>query len=607
MDALVGQVVLGEHRLDRLLRQDGALALFEATSTVDGGLYTVIVAPQVRVETAATALEAAVDRAGRHAVGVKGVVSLLRGSTLAGPDRSWLVAVRRGGADPEPLPGRLPIAEAVRLLTPLAEALAAIHDQGLVHGALCPLTVGRRNGELTLDFFGLGAAAEVACGARGSRDLLALPYQPPELRGERPSSPGPWTDIAALALLALDLITGTRGLFAEGRVPPLDAHGLIVSPQVTDLFQRTLDPSPRARPLDPRVFLRELLAGASAPLPPPSSSVPAPVPSAAPPVPDAAPSAPAPRPSASRPSAPAPDPSAHPELPDTEAIQEARQRRLLGVVFGAGLLLLLGGSVAAALLSLRQRPAPATPATPATAHASVSPPSSSSAVAPPDSPRMPLPRSRGPATFPADTTALLPIPADAAVWGERNALVTLVLFADLTCPFTARALAALPALAARYGEELRIVWKFYPPPGDADAQRASAAAAQVWSTGGADIFWSFVGLAAGQKLDEAGLERVAVEAGLGAGSLAGKLGKAPPIVEQDITLGRRLGVRGTPVSFLNGRRMDGLQPPERLIKVIDHELRRTKALLKGGTTPEQLYAQRVTTNITTSEGEKLSP
>lgn len=607
MQALVGQVVLGEHRLDRLVREDGALALFEATSTVDQGTYTVLVAPGVRVETAATAIEAAIDRASRNVMGVKGVVSLLRGATVTSVTPPMLAVVRRGGVDPEPLPSRLSIPDAVRLLSPLADALAALHDLGLVHGALCPLTVGRRGDALVLDFFGLGAAAEAASGARGARDLLAPAYQPPELRGERPSTPGPWTDITALALLALELISGVRGPLApDGSLPPLESFGLVVSPLVADLFSRALSPTPRMRPLDPRVFLRELQAGASAPVAPPSARVSSDLQPGAPPVHEEDASVPGPA------LAPVARVSEKiPEPPDTEAMQERRQRRLLAALVGSGLLLLLGGTAAATLLVLREgRSGPAATSSGSGTATGAAVSSTASVPTAPAAPSMPAARARGVAVYPADEKALVPVPAGAAVWGDRDALVTLVLFGDLACPFTARALASLPSLATRFGEELRVVFKFYPAPGDAEAQRGAAAAAIAWDAGGMDVFWKFVGAVAQTrgKLDEATLDRLGVEAGLGAGTIAGRLPGAPPaILAQDLELGRRLGVRGTPVLFLNGRRLDGLQSAAKLGKVIEHELRKIRPMLSGGTPRDRLYADRVTSNVTTSEGEKLSP
>lgn len=608
MQELVGQVVLGEHRLERLVRSDGSLSLFESVSTVDQGTYAVMVAHEVRVETAATAIEAAVDRAGRHAVGVKGLVSLLRGTTLATDERTRLAVVRRGAPSDDPLPARASIADAVRMLEPLAEALAILHEQGLVHGAICPLTLGQRNGALVLDFFGLGAAAEAASGARGSRDLLAPAYRPPELRGERPATPGPWTDIAALATVALELITGQRNLLADSpEPPPLEAFGLIVSPQVTDLFARTLSSTPRQRPLDARAFLRELLAGASAPIRPAEARVSAPV---AP-----LPSQHTPAPPPAEPTAPAPPLPPPPGPPDLEAMHEARHRRLLFMLVGTGLALMLGGMGLAAIyvfqgpgglfLPIASGSIPLPPAPPSAAA------SSSSAAGLPPGPTMPLAPAHGAAIYPADATTLLPVTADGAVWGDRDALATLILFGDLTCPFTARALASLPTLATRFGTELRIAFKHYPLPGSKEARQAAEAAAIAWDTGKSDSFWRFVSAATrqGGQFDDGRLEELGIKSGLPAGAITDGLTRHSQrlLIDRDIELGRRLGIRGTPVLFVNGRRMDGLNAPEKIARLIDFEIKRARDTLTKGTPRDALYARQVTTNVTTSKGEEPIP
>lgn len=596
---LVGQTVLGEYHLDRLLREDEAMMLFATTSTVDQGTYTVLIAPEVRIETTATAIESAVDRAGRGVIGIKGVISLLRGSILTDQERPCLIVVRRGSIDPNPLPRHLSIPDAVRLLEPLADALASLHELGLVHGALCPLTVSQRDGLLVLDFFGLNAAAEAASGARGARDLIALPYRLPELQGERPSSPGPWTDVASLGLLALHLISDSQGLSPTGAPPSLEALGLTTSPQTRDLFQRTLSASPQQRPLDPRAFLRELLAASKV-----STTVDTEISTAA--------TAPSQQETTKEDTASEQISSTkvettQVELPDTEALQEARQRKFLGALIGIGGLFLLGGIAIAVALENGNLNLPWTPVASASAPEDPLLPPPVIAPPPPEpTAAMPAPRSHGTLTYPADTTALLPVSADSIVWGDRDALATIILFGDLTCPFTARTLADLPALASRFGEELRIVFKFYPIPENPEAAHAALAGAQVWQLGGSTVFWQFLNLASSKKpLDNATLEQLSVDAGLGAGALAAKLSEAaPPILQKDLELGRLLGVRGTPVFFINGRRLDGLQPSSVLIKVIEHELRQGKALLADGKSREEIYSIRVTANVTTVEGER---
>src|SRR6185295_16835150 len=65
----------------------------------------------------------------------------------------------------------------------------------------------------------------------------------------------------------------------------------------------------------------------------------------------------------------------------------------------------------------------------------------------------------------ADMDSPVPIELDDPVWGSRTALLTLVLFGDYQCPFTARLQPTIEQLQQKYGSaNLRIVWKNYPLP-----------------------------------------------------------------------------------------------------------------------------------------------
>jgi protein-disulfide isomerase len=632
-DGLLGRQLLGEYRLDRLVRVDDALALFEATSTVDGGSYAALVALQLSVETSSTALESAADRAGRFAVGLRGVTPLFhaRSESLDGQPR--LVVVRRGvaGEGFSSLVTERPrtASEVARLLDPLAVALAVLHDQGSVHGAVCPTTLTVR-GDLTLDFFGLSSVAEVASGARGARDVMPAAYRAPELTAAHPSIPGPWSDVFSLALLALELLSGQSGIGgrAAGPVTPRSL-GLAVSHRMQDLFERALASAPARRPLDARAFLQEMLAAASDPV--------------VPLVPPASPSGPVDRPSRERlapfnppvseavrfgtvgPAAPPPSGPVLTPLPPPVAPGPPRlaaPRRLveesepwLGFLVGLGVLVLLagmGGSVLFVLFRAKNPPPPVIVSTSPPSSGPVAVPTMAPSVAsgaPPGPARTALvpPATGKPATFPADLAALVPVEADSAVWGDRDALVTMTIFGDLTCPFTARQLDQLPALSARFGDQLRVVFKHYPNPASEEAELASEAAAAALARGKAETFWRFLdGATRGDHLAPGALEDLGVKSGLAAGVITAALTShdQKAAVERDIDLGRRLGVRGTPVLFLNGRRYNGYQPPEQLSLHLASEIKKATSELSRGTQAEQLYAVRVTRNVTTADGEK---
>jgi protein-disulfide isomerase len=51
----------------------------------------------------------------------------------------------------------------------------------------------------------------------------------------------------------------------------------------------------------------------------------------------------------------------------------------------------------------------------------------------------------------------------------------------------------------------------------------------------------------------------------------------------------KLGVRGTPAFFINGRYLSGAQPIESFKAVIDEEIKKADDALKAGTKPEEYY------------------
>jgi protein-disulfide isomerase len=624
VDGLLGRLLLGEYRLDRLVRSDDALALFEATSAVDGGPYAALVALQLSVETSSTALESAADRAGRFAVGLRGVTPVFhaRSEPLDGATR--LVVVRRGvpGEGFSSLVTEHPrtASEVARLLDPLAVALATLHDQGSVHGAVCPTTLTLK-GDLTLDFFGLSGVAEVASGARGARDVLPAAYRPPELGAASPSTPGPWSDVFSLALLALELLSGQTAIQSRAAVVTPRSLGLVVSNRMQDLFERALAVAPARRPLDARAFLQEMLAAASDPVVPnappasPSGSVErgrlAPF---NPPVPDSN------RPGSDGVTAPASAGAERGPVVHGPA-RLAAPRRLaeesepwLGFLVGLGVLVLLAGMGGGVLFVLFRARNPGLPVIVSTGSVpSGSPvagpvPSASETPAGPARAALVPPTTSKPATFPADPGALVPVEPGAAIWGDRSALVTMTIFGDLTCPFTAKQLDQLPALSARFGDQLRVVFRHYPNPASEDAALASEAAAVALAHGKQETFWRFLDGAtrSNARLDQGRLEELGIKSGLAAGTITSGLGshEQKGAVERDVELGRRLGVRGTPVLFLNGRRYNGYQPPDQLALHLTAEIKKASSELSRGTPPEQLYAARVTRNVTTVDGEK---
>jgi protein-disulfide isomerase len=86
-----------------------------------------------------------------------------------------------------------------------------------------------------------------------------------------------------------------------------------------------------------------------------------------------------------------------------------------------------------------------------------------------------------------------------------------------------------------------------------------------------------------QQLDRASLEKYAAELGLNVGKVKAALDskKYEDGIKADMAMGTKIGVRGTPASFVNGTFLSGAQPFEAFKARIDTELAKAEALVKA--------------------------
>ncbi|MBN2574150.1 MAG: thioredoxin domain-containing protein [Deltaproteobacteria bacterium] len=205
------------------------------------------------------------------------------------------------------------------------------------------------------------------------------------------------------------------------------------------------------------------------------------------------------------------------------------------------------------------------------------------------------PPSAAPTAVPEDTR-IWRVPVDKAdpVRGPEDALVTLVLWGDFECPFSRRLQPTLATLMEKYGSDLRVVWKDFPLSFHHQALPAAVLARLHAARKGPDAFWqAHDALMEGRSaLDEAGLQAVAGRLGLSWSEVGEAMadGRYRSVFDEAQALAQRLEVRGTPCSFVNGRRIDGALPPEVFAEVIDAELDKARALLEAGQARAGLYA-----------------
>ncbi len=627
-------------RLDALTSLDDCIATFRATAT-DGSVCTVRVSLSLAVgEHQEASLQAAFTRIARHAVGIRALAPPRAAGTVVAEGVPRLAIAHAG--DPSPSAeerlseGRATSVDAVvALLEPVAHALGSLHDQGIVHGAVHPAALRLDPTGATLSAFGWSELATVLGGPGGARDVVPARSRAPEQVGPVPASPSPESDTYGMALVALELLAG-RPCPASGDAtePPTPrACGLDLPHAVAAVLEKALRPAPRDRLGDPRAFVQDLSQARfeheaeGGPVPTPTAT-PTPVPAPSVQQETSGFEPPPPAPTVPKPSLPYPPP------PPDPAKSRSSDWFVYALV-GLGLLLLIGGVVAVfyyvidspsrtTAVSTPPPPPPPTVFVPPPPPTTV-PPAAPDASGPPDASDTPdadtpeeagAPRSSRPwpvpssanAAYPEDAAALIPVTPDSVVVGSRDAEVTLVLFADMRCPYTRRARLAVERLVHQYPSELRVSVRHLPLSEPHASEDAAEIAAGALALHGPKTFWNVF-----EKLTEnpsdherdsllgwardAGADEAKLKAALGSGAYRST-------VERDVNLAGQLMVRATPTFFVNGIRLNGMQPQATLSDAVETE---RLAVLGSGAKPASRYASRVLFNVTSAAADRRGP
>lgn len=180
----------------------------------------------------------------------------------------------------------------------------------------------------------------------------------------------------------------------------------------------------------------------------------------------------------------------------------------------------------------------------------------------------------------ADSGVDVPVSDSDHIRGNANAQVTIVEYSDLECPFCKRFHETMKQVLAEYGDKVRWVYKHFPldqihPKADKEAEAAECAGEQ----GGNNAFWAYVDrifevTPSNNGLDPALLPQIAQDFGLDKDKFESCLasGRYAEFVEAQFQEGMRLGVNGTPGSFVNGEPVRGAIPFEALKGIIDAQL-----------------------------------
>lgn len=639
MALAVGELVLGRFRVEACPLLAGGALTADARDT-EGERAVRLIALELGEPAMAPDPGRLLADQDRYRLGVEEIAPpVLCGIERDAAGRERLVVAYERRADESlhrllgtPQPGAR-IAEIVR---GFGRALAPLHDQGIAFGLLRPDLVSLRAGSVSVEGFGFETVARTTAGSRAAVEALPPAYLAPELRSTTPGAASPYSDAYTIGVIVTELVTGKILDGSEPLTSPR-ALGADVSDQVEALVRRATARSLVQRPESIARFCEELateLLIPHVPLPvvPVSAPVPAPEAPSVEPAPVeqtvVSPLLPAPQPQPQRqPQPPAPPPQQRiPEPPPSLRSQRSGLFMVLALAGGVLLMLLaVGGMFLYA--QLRETPPPSvvtvTPDAGAfefdagTVEPAPPPPAIEDAGSPeeerdagrgwgslaPDAGNVSTTPDAAPPVAAGEGEAgeLLPVGADVPVLGAPLAPVTVMVFGDLECPHTRRAVRVLQALTRAFPTDVRLAWRHRPLSIHSSARPAARVAAGLGHDAGDAVFWRFVGELAGstEPPDTSHLEKWTQAAGGDASRVPAWLTRADTerLVNRDLVLAGQFDVRETPTFFVNGVRVEGFQDLDQLKSVVEKELSQTRGLAALGTSGSELYRARVRKNM----------
>src|SRR3989338_4782951 len=150
------------------------------------------------------------------------------------------------------------------------------------------------------------------------------------------------------------------------------------------------------------------------------------------------------------------------------------------------------------------------------------------------------------------------IPVDhSPIVGKKDAAITIVEFVDFQCPFCSRFHAPIKQVLEAYPNDVRYIVKNFPLSFHPQAKPASKAA---FAAGEQGKYWEMVDaiLEDNSNLSEEKYQELAKKIGLNVDKFLkdykDKDAQWEEWIQQDLTLGEQVDVRGTPTFFLNGKK-----------------------------------------------------
>jgi protein-disulfide isomerase len=169
-----------------------------------------------------------------------------------------------------------------------------------------------------------------------------------------------------------------------------------------------------------------------------------------------------------------------------------------------------------------------------------------------------------------------PVKADGPAKGPADAPIAIVEFGDFQCPFCRRMEPTLRALMQRYPQQIRLVYRNYPLT-EIHSEALPAAQAAVCA-GRQGKFWEMHDAIYSDSapLSIESLRSMAARIGLDKTAFEEcvRSDEANVAIQADRAAGDALGVLATPTLFINGRLVQGGVAEDKLVAIIDDELKR---------------------------------
>jgi len=182
---------------------------------------------------------------------------------------------------------------------------------------------------------------------------------------------------------------------------------------------------------------------------------------------------------------------------------------------------------------------------------------------------------------------------NAPVKGNKDALVTIVQYSDFQCPFCSRVEPTVDAVMKKYAGKVRVIWKNFPLGFHKNAMPAAEASQAIYALKGDAAFWKAHNkfFHNQRKLTPEFYTATAKELGVDMGKFENAIAKHTyqAVIKKQMSEGSRVGTRGTPAFYINGRFLSGAQPIGNFEKIIDEELKKAEAMVKKGVAKNKIY------------------